>query len=326
MNIQTRSYNFSPRSIAAPRFDALPPRFLILTIHLIRTFQSIRRGKKKKKKKNAGVKRSRNLKQLKFDSHPSRGVIKSFGEKPAGLGPFTKNESTEFSAGTDSPRAFPAKLVKSLWFGRHSWQDGVSEPHTMDPLLPSSAIFPWKQRRGAGFDRVHGPPAPLPGPRFPSVSFSRFPSCIRHCCGFSRAFIYLHTLFPDAWTDRPTRWNHSALKGKNGQKRERINFGDRKNTERNRLNEQLCTRVKKMISNTSFVIDSFDGATRDTRLSLWITVRTKHGELISRVIEIIILFFFARKNDKHPIKSRIYSSPHHLHSLIIITLMKITRC
>ena len=214
MNIQTRSYNFSPRSIAAPRFDALFPPFPN-PYHSLNPHVPIdqERKKKKKKKKNAGVKRSRNLKQLKFDSHPSRGVIKSFGEKPAGLGPFTKNESTEFSAGTDSPRAFPAKLVKSLWFGRHSWQDGVSEPHTMDPLLPSSAIFPWKQRRGAGFDRVHGPPAPLPGPRFPSVSFSRFPSCIRHCCGFSRAFIYLHTLFPDAWTDRPTRWNHSALKG-----------------------------------------------------------------------------------------------------------------
>lgn len=48
---------------------------------------------------------------------------------------------------------------------------------------------------------------------FHQYTFSRFPSCIRHCCGFSRAFIYLHTLFPDAWTDRPTRWNHSALKG-----------------------------------------------------------------------------------------------------------------
>lgn len=203
MNIQTRSYNFSPRSIAAPRFDALPPRFLILTIHLIRTFQSIRRGKKKKKKKNAGVKRSRNLKQLKFDSHPSRGVIKSFGEKPAGLGPFTKNESTEFSAGTDSPRAFPAKLVKSLWFGRHSWQDGVSEPHTMDPLLPSSAIFPWKQRRGAGFDRVHGPPAPLPGPRFPSVyvfSFSIvYPPLLRF---LTRVYLFTHAL--SRCLDRPT--------------------------------------------------------------------------------------------------------------------------
>ena len=203
MNIQTRSYNFSPRSIAAPRFDALPPRFLTLTIPLTPPVQSIRKRKKKKKKKNAGVKRSRNLKQLKFDSQPSRGVIKSFGEKPAGLGPFTKNESTEFSAGTDSPRAFPAKLVKSLWFGRHSWQDGVSEPHTMDPLLPSSAIFPWKQRRGAGFDRVHGPPAPLPGPRFPSVyvfSFSIvYPPLLRF---LTRVYLFTHAL--SRCLDRPT--------------------------------------------------------------------------------------------------------------------------
>lgn len=72
-----------------------------------------------------------------------------------------------------------------------------------------------------------------------------------------------------------------------------------------------------------FVIDSFDGVTRDTRLNLWITVWTKHGELISRVIE--TQFFFRAKKLINTIKSRTYSSSsHHLRSLIIM-LMKITR-
>lgn len=112
----------------------------------------------------------------------------------------------------------------------------VSEPHD-GPLLPSSAIFPWKQRCASIEFTVcqllyldHD---------FHQLVFS-FPIVYPPLLRFlTRVYLFTHAL-SDAWTNQP-RWNHCRERKRmdrgNG---EWINFGER---DRQNTGEELVKRT-----------------------------------------------------------------------------------